>query len=59
MNKGTSVRLSDELTKRLNNIAQTTGFRPSDLIRRAVQKYCDEIEKAGAITISLEPKKTL
>lgn len=60
-NKGTTVRFPDALKRRLERVSSASGFRPSDLIRRAVESYCDEVERVGFITVPMtlheEPKE--
>ena len=52
-NKGTTVRFPDGLKRRLDRVSSASGFRPSDLIRRAVEAYCDQVEKVGFITVPM------
>lgn len=52
-NKGTTVRFPDALKRRLERVSFASGFRPSDLIRRAVESYCDEVERVGFITVPM------
>lgn len=52
-NKGTTVRFPDALKRRLERVSSASGFRPSDLIRRAVESYCDEVERVGFITVPM------
>lgn len=52
-----SVRLPDDLKKRVEKVADAARLKPSDLIRMAVEEYCNEVERSGKITISYDPKK--
>ncbi len=53
MNKGTTVRLPDTLRTRLDRVSRASGFKASDLIRRAVEDYCEKVEKTGAINVPM------
>lgn len=53
MHKGTTVRLPDELRDRLARVSKASGFKASDLIRRAVEDYCEKVEKTGSISVPM------
>ncbi len=43
----TSVRLDPELEARLKKLAEVEGVPLSELLRRAVARYCDELTAAS------------
>lgn len=48
-----NVRLPDALKARLEAVAGVSRLKPSDLIRMAVEEFCDHVEANGSITIPL------
>jgi predicted transcriptional regulator len=44
----TSVRLPEDLRKRLARTAQIEGVAPSEVIRRALERYCETALSASA-----------
>ena len=55
---GYSIRLGDELEKRLDNAAAQTGIDKPDLIRVAVKMHLDQSAKTGAITLPVAEHDT-
>ena len=53
LRSSTNVRLPDDLKSRLERVAKKSGLKAADLIRMAVEDYCDRVEGEGQITISL------
>lgn len=53
LKSGMNVRLTPELRDRLSSVAARSGLKASDLIRMAVEQYCDQVESAGVLTVSL------
>jgi predicted DNA-binding protein len=56
LDKITAARLDEVTTRRLNDAAARTGLSPSDLIRVALIRVLDEIEKTGELRISAKKK---
>jgi len=54
---GMSVRLSPELRQRLERVASCSGLKAADLIRMAVEQYCNKVEEAGELTIKIVAEK--
>lgn len=42
--KRTGIHLSDQQRERLLNLAQRTGLKAAELVRRAIDRYLDEEE---------------
>jgi predicted DNA-binding protein len=42
--KRTNVHLSDRQRERLERLAQYTGLKPAELVRRAIDQYLDQEE---------------
>jgi predicted DNA-binding protein len=57
MKRGTTVRLPDDLRERLARVSKASGFKASDLIRRAVEDYCAKVEKTGSISVPMIREK--
>lgn len=53
LSAGMTVRLPDTLRSRLDRISGQSGLKPSDLIRMAVESYCEEAEREGRIAIPI------
>jgi predicted DNA-binding protein len=51
LNKGVSVRLPADVRTRLEKIATRSGLKAADLIRMAIEQYCDKVEEDGVLTI--------
>lgn len=49
-----NVRLPDELRVRLDRVANASKLKASDLVRMAVEEYCDAVEKRGTLTIPVD-----
>jgi len=48
-----SIRFSPEIHERLNRIAQATGLKSADIVRRATEEFMDECEAAGHLIMPL------
>lgn len=46
-----NVRLPDDLRVRLDRVAKNSKLKAADLIRMAVEEYCETVERTGKITI--------
>ena len=53
LESGMNVRLTPELRARLSSVAARSGLKASDLIRMAVEQYCEKVEHAGSLTVNL------
>lgn len=53
MSSGMNVRLTPDVRQRLENLAKQSGLKAADLIRMAVERYCDDVETKGTVTIPL------
>lgn len=53
LHTGTNVRLDNLLKNRLQHIADRTGIKAAQLIRMAVEEYCEQIEATGQVTIKV------
>jgi hypothetical protein len=48
-----SVRFSDHISSRLEEISGQTGIGKAEIIRRATEEYLTRVQAAGQITIPL------
>ena len=53
----TTVRLDDDVRKRLEEISNATNLSASDIMRTAIADYLERADKSGVITIPIPPKK--
>jgi predicted DNA-binding protein len=53
-----AVRFNQSQKDRLSRVALASGMSEAELIRRATDKYLDEAEKSGSITIRLKEQNT-
>ena len=49
-----SIRLDETMAARLRKISDRTGLRPTDLIRRAVDDFLDEVETNGKLEFDIQ-----
>jgi predicted DNA-binding protein len=52
-----NVRLTPNLKHRVQRIAADSGLKVADLIRMAVEEYCEKVEKSGEVNIKMPPRK--
>lgn len=52
-----SVRLPEEVRTRLERVAEASGLKAADLIRRAVEGYLAEIAQTGELRIPMSLKE--
>lgn len=52
-----SVRLPEEVRARLERVAEVSGLKAADLIRRAVEGYLAEIAETGELRIPMVLKE--
>lgn len=56
LNNSINVRLDPETRERLDHISEASGIKTSVLIRRAVDEYCERVERTGQLVFTVDPK---
>jgi hypothetical protein len=51
LSKPTPVRFSQAADQRLGEVAETNGMTKAELVRLCVEKFLDEVESTGKISI--------
>lgn len=59
LNNSISIRFDEATKSKLSRVSEATGFKESDLVRRAVENLLTEIEETGAlrfpVNLTVEP----
>lgn len=53
LNNATQVRIPPQMERRLKSVSDRTGLPKSDLIRRAIEDYLDQVETQGCVDIQM------